>query len=68
MLDVQQPRPGLIAHRVTVLSGEVRPGDEALAEVDPYRRASMSRSHSATHLLHAGLRRALGDTRPRPAR
>jgi alanyl-tRNA synthetase len=60
--DVQQPLPGLITHRVTVLSGEVRPGDLVLAQVDPNRRASVSRSHSATHLLHAGLRRALGDT------
>ncbi len=59
---MQQPVPGLIAHRVTVLSGEVRPGDVVLAQVDPNRRASVSRSHSATHLLHAGLRRALGDT------
>jgi alanyl-tRNA synthetase len=60
--DVQQPLPGLIAHRVRVRSGEVRPGDLALAEVDPQRRASVSRSHSATHLLHTGLRRALGDS------
>jgi alanyl-tRNA synthetase len=62
VVDVQQPVPGLITHRVTVLSGEVRPGDVVLAQVDPNRRASVSRSHSATHLLHAGLRRALGDT------
>jgi alanyl-tRNA synthetase len=62
VVDVQTPLPGLIAHRVTVLSGEVRPGDVALAQVDIDRRASVSRSHSATHLLHAGLRRALGDT------
>jgi alanyl-tRNA synthetase len=54
--------PGLITHRVTVLSGEVRPGDVVLAQVDPNRRASVSRSHSATHLLHAGLRRSLGDS------
>jgi alanyl-tRNA synthetase len=60
--DVQQPVPGLIVHRVTVHSGEVRPGDHVLAEVDPTRRAAVSRSHSGTHLLHAGLRRALGDT------
>src|SRR5581483_6086321 len=62
VVDVQQPLPGLIAHRATVLSGEIRPGDVALAQVDLERRASVSRSHSATHLLHAGLRRALGDS------
>jgi alanyl-tRNA synthetase len=60
--DVQQPLPGLITHHATVLSGEIRPGDLVLAEVDPQRRASVSRSHSATHLLHSGLRRALGDS------
>jgi alanyl-tRNA synthetase len=62
VLDVQSPVPGLVSHRVQVLSGEVRSGDLALAQVDVTRRASVSRSHSATHLLHAGLRRALGDT------
>jgi alanyl-tRNA synthetase len=62
VVDVQEPLPGLIAHRATVLSGEVRPGDLVLASVDIERRASVSRSHSATHLLHAGLRRALGDS------
>ncbi|HEY3736823.1 MAG TPA: alanine--tRNA ligase [Jatrophihabitans sp.] len=62
VLDVQQPVPGLIAHRVSVLSGEVRPGDVVQAKVDPTRRAAISRSHTATHLLHAGLRRTLGDS------
>ncbi len=62
IVDVQQPVPGLIVHRASVLSGEVRPGDHALARVDIERRASVSRSHSATHLLHAGLRKALGDS------
>jgi alanyl-tRNA synthetase len=60
--DVQQPVPGLYAHRVTVVSGEVQPGDAALAEVDPARRVSVSRSHSATHLLHTALKRALGES------
>jgi alanyl-tRNA synthetase len=62
VLDVQSPLPGLIAHRVLVHSGEVRPGDAALAEVDVSRRRSVSRSHSATHLLHRALRRNLGET------
>jgi alanyl-tRNA synthetase len=62
VIDVQSPLPGLIAHRVRVVSGEVRPGDRALAEVDTGRRGAISRSHSATHLLHTSLRRNLGDT------
>jgi alanyl-tRNA synthetase len=62
VIDVQSPVPGLTAHRCTVLSGEIRPGDVVLAQVDVSRRAAVSRSHSATHLLHAGLRRNLGDT------
>jgi alanyl-tRNA synthetase len=62
VVDVQSPVPGVIAHKVKVLRGEVRPGDSALALVDVGRRASVSRSHSATHLLHAALRRTLGDT------
>ena len=62
VVDVQSPLPGLIAHRVKVLRGEVRPGDHGLALVDVGRRAAVSRSHSATHLLHAALRRTLGET------
>jgi alanyl-tRNA synthetase len=62
VVDVQQPLPGLIVHRATVLSGEVRAGDPVVANVDIERRASVSRSHSATHLLHSGLRKALGDS------
>ncbi len=62
VIDVQAPLPGLIAHRVRVISGELRPGDQALAEVDTGRRRAISRSHSATHLLHTSLRRNLGDT------
>jgi len=62
VVDVQAPVPGVIAHKVKVVRGEVRPGDAALALVDVGRRAAVSRSHSATHLLHAALRRTLGDT------
>jgi alanyl-tRNA synthetase len=61
VVDVQSPVPGVIAHKVRVVRGEVRPGDPALAVVDIARRASVSRSHSATHLLHAALRRTLGE-------
>ena len=58
--DVQSPVPGLSVHRGTVRSGEVTLDAEARAEVDVTRRQAISRSHSATHLVHAGFRKALG--------
>ena len=60
--DVQSPLPGVIAHRARVVSGEIRRGDEAQAEVDVSRRRAISRAHTATHLIHRAIRGALGDT------
>ncbi len=59
--DVQSPVAGLIVHRGTVREGEITVGAGAHAEVDTARRGAISRSHSATHLVHAGMRKALGD-------
>jgi alanyl-tRNA synthetase len=59
--DVQAPVPGLIVHRSTVASGELKVGSTVQAEVEVARRRAISRSHSATHLVHAGVRRAMGD-------
>ena len=59
--DVQSPVTGLSVHRGVVASGEVTLDAEARAEVDVTRRQAISRSHSATHLVHAGVRKALGD-------
>ena len=58
--DVQSPVAGLNVHRGKVLSGELMIDSTVQAEVDPNRRRAVSRSHSATHLVHAGVRRALG--------
>jgi alanyl-tRNA synthetase len=52
----------VIVHRARVESGEVRPGEPALAEVDVDRRRAISRAHTATHLVHKAFREALGDT------
>ncbi|GAB2854080.1 alanine--tRNA ligase [Actinocorallia aurea] len=60
--DVQSPLPGLIVHRGVVKSGLARSGDTVLAEIDRGRRQAISRSHSATHLVHAGFRKALGES------
>jgi alanyl-tRNA synthetase len=59
--DVQTPVPGLSVHRGVVSSGEATLDAPAHAEVDTGRRGAISRSHSATHLVHAGMRRHLGD-------
>lgn len=58
--DVQKPLPGLFVHRGTVRSGELVVDDPVHAAIDTGRRASVSRSHSATHLIHSALRNALG--------
>ncbi|WP_103382689.1 alanine--tRNA ligase [Pseudonocardia dioxanivorans] len=58
--DVQSPVAGLRVHRGTVEAGTVAVDDAVVAEVDVARRASISRAHTATHLVHAGVRGALG--------
>ncbi|MGH3870670.1 MAG: alanine--tRNA ligase [Pseudonocardiaceae bacterium] len=60
VVDVQSPVAGLPVHRGTVVSGEVRLDAPVFAEVDVTRRQAVARAHSATHLVHAGIRRALG--------
>ncbi|NAZ81708.1 alanine--tRNA ligase [Kineococcus sp. R8] len=60
--DVQQPVRGLYVHKGTVTSGELTAGDAVHAEVDATRRRSISRAHTATHLVHQVLREHLGDT------
>jgi alanyl-tRNA synthetase len=60
--DVQTPVPGLIIHRGTVVAGELVVGSPVHAEIDVERRRAISRSHTATHLVHRAFRGALGES------
>jgi alanyl-tRNA synthetase len=60
VLDTQNVAGELYAHRGR-LTGEILPGQTAIATIEPERREATRRNHTATHLLHAGLRTVLGD-------
>ncbi|MDP8977526.1 MAG: alanine--tRNA ligase, partial [Actinomycetota bacterium] len=59
--DTTSPAEGLVVHSARVGAGEVQAGQEAHAEIDHLRRASIRRGHTATHILHATLQEVLGE-------
>ena len=59
--DVQKNKGGKYMHYGVVRSGELKVGNTCTVSIDEERRQAVSRAHSATHLLHAALRKVLGD-------
>ena len=59
--DAQHPTPQLTVHRGRVKKGRIQIGDAVQLAVDSKFRRRTALNHSATHILHAVLRRELGD-------
>ena len=55
-----QKRGNAHSHIGTLKAGTIRVGEELEAQVDGVRRQATALNHSATHLLHAALRKVLG--------
>jgi alanyl-tRNA synthetase len=61
VLDTQKQNGDLILHIGRMIQGMLAVGTKCRAEVDATARKATALNHSATHLLHAALRRILGE-------
>ena len=59
--DTLKNPEGTVVAVAEVTRGRLTVGERVRARVDRERRFNIMRNHTATHLLHAGLRRTLGD-------
>ena len=58
--DTLRPSADLVVHKCKVVTGEITPYAAVHAHIDTERRSAVAISHTATHLLHSGLRHVLG--------
>ncbi len=59
--DTIKDPTGLIIHKGEIVSGRITKGMEVSLTVDKSLRDATARNHTATHILHAMLRKVLGD-------
>jgi alanyl-tRNA synthetase len=59
--DTQKIQADVFGHQGELKTGELKLGDTVLAKVDGHARARAAWNHSATHLMHAALRKVLGE-------
>nr|WP_320014678.1 alanine--tRNA ligase [uncultured Desulfobacter sp.] len=59
--DTVKDPSGLFIHKGKVIKGSCKKGDTFTLKVDAALRRATAANHSATHILHAALRKVLGD-------
>ncbi len=58
--DTAKDPTGLIIHKGTVITGTIQKNETVTLTVDEKKRFATALNHTATHILHAALRRVLG--------